>query len=607
MRTVLKRIHIGPYGLCAIALIAGVALVRLVLVAQGWPETNSDEGTMGLEAMHIAFRGEHPIFLYGQNYMGMVEAYLGAILFRLFGVSLFNLRLGMILLFTLFLIAMYFLTSLLYSQKLALVVLALLGVGTRTTFMTELLAVGGAVETLLFGTLLLLLASWLALTSINDEMPRNQRWRYVVYGCWGFVGGIGLYSHMLVLPFLAMSALILLVFCRYELRQWALLWLVVGFLIGVTPLIIYNVTSPFDQNSVAVLLDLHRADANSAGAPHGLLLLVKESLGTFLYSLPVATNLSPVCALQDLPLFGPITANTITCTIVQGGWSLGYMALLVIALFLAARPLWGQWKQWKQWRKRRSATTSTTLLSIEKRKHIILEFARLMLLLSAALTIFLFVTSPSAAVRPWSTRYLIGLLIALPAVLWPLWQGVKTTVKKYDGRPQGVPPIHPPSPVPTMYGGTRTGVRASSFARFTLALRSSIIALIGAIFLIGTIAIFTLVPSIQALNQQDIVVTHDLSQAGITHIYSDYWTCDRLIFLTQEHLICGVVDDATTGPGLNRYAPYYTEVQADPHSAYIFVAGSSYVSAFEQRIAATHARYHELEFDGYVVYVPILT
>ncbi|HLJ33570.1 MAG TPA: hypothetical protein VKU38_07965, partial [Ktedonobacteraceae bacterium] len=163
LRTVLKRIHIGPYGLCAIALIVVAVLVRLVLIAQGWPETNSDEGTMGLEAMHIAFRGEHPIFLYGQNYMGMVEAYLGAALFRLFGVSLFNLRLGMILLFTLFLIAMYALTSLIYSKKLALVVLALLCVGTRMTFMTELLTVGGAVETLLFGTLLMLLASWLAL------------------------------------------------------------------------------------------------------------------------------------------------------------------------------------------------------------------------------------------------------------------------------------------------------------------------------------------------------------------------------------------------------------------------------------------------------------
>jgi 4-amino-4-deoxy-L-arabinose transferase-like glycosyltransferase len=573
LRTVLKRIHIGLYGFCAIALIAIAALVRLVLLAQGWPGTNSDEGTMGLEAMHIAFRGEHPIFLYGQNYMGMVEAYVGAALFRLFGVSLFNLRLGMLLLFTLFLIAMYALTSLLYSKKLALVVLALLCVGTPTIIITELLAVGGVVETMLFGTLLMLLASWLALTFVNDTVPRTQRWRYVVYGCWGFVGGIGLYSHMLVLPFLAMSGLILLVFCHYELRRWALLWLIVGFLIGATPLIIYNVTAPVDQNSLAVLLQLHRADANAPGAPTGLLLLEKELLGTFLDTLPIATNFYPACALQNLPLFGPTTADTATCTIIQGSWSLGYMALLVIALFLAIRPLWRQVRQWYQ----QQSTATSTPLSIEERKHTVLEFARLMLLLSAAITLFLYVSSPTAAVRPWSTRYLIGLLIALPAVLWPLWHGMRTVITPLT----------------------------SEFARFMLALRSSIIVLIGAVFLIGTIATFMLVPGVQASNQQDTTVIHDLSQADITHMYSDYWTCDRLVFLSQEHLICGVVDEGMTEPGLNRYSPYYTEVQADPHSAYIFVAGSDYAYSFEHWQATTHTSYHKLTFDGYVVYVPI--
>ncbi len=658
MRTILKRFKISPYGLSAIAIIAVVVIMRVVLIAQGWPETNSDEGTMGLEAMHIAFRGEHPIFLYGQNYMGMVEAYLGAALFHLFGVSLFNLRLGMIMLFTLFLLAMYLLTSLLYSKKLALVVLALLGVGTQTTFMTEMLAVGGIVEMLFFGTLLMLLASWLALTFVYDEVPHQQPWRYVVYGVWGLTAGIGLYSHTLILPFIVMSSLILLVFCHYELRRWALLWLVAGFFIGAAPLIIYNVTAPPGQNSLDVLLELRRLDANSVGAPHGHLLLIKELLGSFLYSLPVATNLYPVCSLSDLPLYGLTTSNTVTCTIVQGGWSLGYMALLLSALFLAARSLW------IQWRTRHSSTTITTTSPLEKRQHTILEFARLMLLLSAASTIILFVTNPVAAVRPWSTRYLTGLLIALPAVLWPLWHGVKKTVQVFDGclqgasdihphekvdgrppepiqvvngrpqgvpsvpmhvddgrpqavpsqpmhvddgRPQGAPPIHPTSPVPTIYESAHRVARPSSSSRFGLALRSSIIVLIGIVFLIGTIAIFTLIPGVQALNQQDNVLTHDLAQAGITHMYSDYWTCDRLIFLTQERLTCGVVNNATTGPGLNRYMPYYASVQTDPHSAYVFVANSIYASSFAQRIATTHAQYHRLIFDGYVVYIPILT
>src|ERR1700730_11063300 len=144
-----KRLKSHPYEIAALIIIALAVSLRIILIAKGWPETDSDEGTMGLEAMHIAFRGEHPVFLYGQNYMGMIEAYLGALLFRLFGVSLFSLRLGMVLIFTLFLVGMYLLTSLLYTKKLALVTLALLSVGARNVLLPEIRAVGGAVGTLL--------------------------------------------------------------------------------------------------------------------------------------------------------------------------------------------------------------------------------------------------------------------------------------------------------------------------------------------------------------------------------------------------------------------------------------------------------------------------
>ena len=41
-------------------------------------------------ALHIAYRGEHPLFFYGQEYMGPLEAYIGALLFHIFGVSLFR-------------------------------------------------------------------------------------------------------------------------------------------------------------------------------------------------------------------------------------------------------------------------------------------------------------------------------------------------------------------------------------------------------------------------------------------------------------------------------------------------------------------------------------
>src|SRR5690242_12608632 len=208
-----KQFKISAYELFALAIIVFATLLRIILIAKGWPQTNSDEDTMGLMALHILNRGEHPIFFYGQSYMGAFEAYLGAALFRLFGVSVFTLRLGTILLFALFLVSMYFLTSLLYTKKLALVVLILLSFGSIVVLDTQLIALGGYPELLLFGSLAMLLASWLALTSGQYTSWRIKCWRFIGYLCWGLVVGLGFWSDFLMIPFILASGLLLALFC----------------------------------------------------------------------------------------------------------------------------------------------------------------------------------------------------------------------------------------------------------------------------------------------------------------------------------------------------------------------------------------------------------
>src|SRR5215469_11687503 len=83
--------------------IALATLLRLVLIACAWPFTESDEGNMGIVALHVAFQGDHPVFFYGAPYMGPLEGYAAAPLFRLFGASLFTLRLPLVFFFALFL------------------------------------------------------------------------------------------------------------------------------------------------------------------------------------------------------------------------------------------------------------------------------------------------------------------------------------------------------------------------------------------------------------------------------------------------------------------------------------------------------------------------
>jgi 4-amino-4-deoxy-L-arabinose transferase-like glycosyltransferase len=592
-----KYPSIDPYKLSAFAIIIVAIGLRVLLVALGWPPLDSDEGTMGLMGMHIAYRGEFPIFFYGQGYMGTFEAYLAAILFSLFGVSTFTLLLGLILMFAGFLVAIYCLTSLLYSKKLAIITLVLLSLGSNPMLSRELVAIGGYPETLLFGTIVMLLAAWLVLTSIPSRRPPDRR-RLLAYSAWGLVAGIGVWTHMLVAPFVLASGLLLLLFCWRELLGWASLCLLVALLIGISPMIIYNIWAPPGQDTLSYLLKVH--SGSGVRLPPFPVLFPQQVSGALLVSLPTATGANPLCSASDALSLSLEDWHAVDCTLVHAGWPLGIIALWLLALVLIVRALW-QIVPARPW-------------SAEKRKSVILHVARLALLATGAMTLLLYVISPDAALYPVPTsRYLIGLLVSTPAILWPLWSGanvVKPLVLKLSARV----------------------VIAVRLAFVSMVLRRCILLLLGLVYLMGTLSIFTGVPAApplgieqrwgrfalqvndqhldlaatQKLNRQQYALIDNLLRIGATHIYSDYWTCNRLMFQSRERVICSVLNEKLK-TGQNRYALYHATVAADPHACYVFPLGSPQDAAFAQRVALLdphHEVYQRLSFDGYVVYQP---
>src|SRR5437588_985485 len=231
----LKRIHISKNKRWMLAIVAAATLARFLLIYFNWPSTNSDEGNMGLLALHVAFQGDHPTFFYGLPYMAPLEGYIAAPLFRIFGVSLFTLRLGLLPLFAAFLICMYYLTRLLYTEKFALVIVILLSLGSSLAISLQLRAVGEYPEMLLFAALISLLTSWLALSSHTFSpggAKQVKRKRIMVYGFLGLVVGLALWVDFLILPFVATAGLLLFLFCRRELRTWSGLSLLLGVLVG---------------------------------------------------------------------------------------------------------------------------------------------------------------------------------------------------------------------------------------------------------------------------------------------------------------------------------------------------------------------------------------
>ena len=135
--------------------------------------------------------------------------------------------------------------------------------------------------------------------------------------------------------------------------------------------------------------------------------------------------------------------------------------------------------------------------------------------------------------------------------------------------------------------------------------RYSIIMLIGITFLLGTINTFTLTPGAQAKAQQQAALVHDLARMGATHIYTDYWTCDRVAFQSNEHIVCSVLDEQLQ-PGLNRYTPYQAIVSNAPHPAYVFPLASPQAIAFATKAATSNEHYQRFTLDGYVVFFKLV-
>src|SRR2546421_2808877 len=77
----------SPLWLCLLLAL----LIRVWLIYHTHGMIDGDEAMVGIQAEHI-LRGEHPIYFYGQAYMGSLEAYLMAIPFALVGPSVWMLR-----------------------------------------------------------------------------------------------------------------------------------------------------------------------------------------------------------------------------------------------------------------------------------------------------------------------------------------------------------------------------------------------------------------------------------------------------------------------------------------------------------------------------------
>ncbi|MBI4941659.1 MAG: hypothetical protein HY830_13010 [Actinobacteria bacterium] len=506
-------------------LLSVAASVRLGLLLLEWPASNSDEATTGLMAMHIAEGRHAPVFMYGQSYMGTAQAFLAAVSFRAFGPSLIALRLPMLLLFLLFLALVYVLGRRLYGTPVALTSVALLTLGSREQLGYELIAQGAVPETLVGGTLLLLLGH--RLLEVSGDPGRGATQRRLL-AAWGTTASVALWSTALVAPFVVTSAVLVVMTLRR--RSAKLLGsvsaLVAGLVAGAVPWILHDATHPWRDSGVVSVVNLYlHGGTGLNGQSAGLGSQVTNTLTT---SLAYVTGGSAVAHPQSLPAwpFGysdswqPPTDNMVTAL-----WGVALVALWATGLLANVRTL----------RRRRRATRQQSRDSVA----LATVCTRVAMLGSAGLTVVAFATSPAPGIAPANNvRYIIGALVATPAVIAPLWS-VDAAMPKI-GRP----------------------LRLLSLTVAALVLAA------------GTVQAYTDAgrgPG-EASRRQ---LLDSLTARGVTHVYSGYFDCGRMTFLSSEQVTCAVVYADSTGrlrPGFDRYPRYRSQVWGDAGAGYVFRA-----------------------------------
>jgi hypothetical protein len=224
-----RAFQVGLAGLLLVGLAA-----RLAVISSQLGEIDGDEAVVGLMARHIAFLGERPVFYWGQPYLGSLEAFSAAPLFRVFDPSTFVLKLVPTAYSLGFLGLSAILARRLFGSAAALATAAYLALPPAMWAVWSTKARGGYAELLFLGQALLL---------ATVALGRSPSRKLVLL--WGILLGLALWTHLLAIVY-AVPAVVYLALANRG--RWSAKGIglgALGALIGMTPLIIENLTDGF--------------------------------------------------------------------------------------------------------------------------------------------------------------------------------------------------------------------------------------------------------------------------------------------------------------------------------------------------------------------------
>ncbi|MEU1233030.1 DUF423 domain-containing protein [Micromonospora aurantiaca] len=572
-----------------LALLVGFAGVgyRLALLFADAPPTNSDEATMGLTALHIARGDGFPVWFYGQAYMGTLEAYLAAPLVALAGPSVLVLRVPTLALYALFLLLSWRLTRRLGGDRwYALLVVAVLALGADRVVKNQLIAGGGYPELNPAGAALALLTVGLCVTGAGARLPR--------WAAWGLVAGVLLWVDPLILPYVLTLGALLVARRWRELVGRAGVVLAGALLLGAAPMLVDSIRHGRNPVTAVLAAGGTGTPADWADRLHGALVL------------------GPPLAMGF--------CSPGRCATWQLWWAVVFPVLLVLAAFTA----------WHTLRRTSGGPGSPERVPAG---------VRLALLGGAAGVLAAYAVSNAAGQTPIeSSRYLSCLAVAVPALLWPLWQAARPLVahpfaaRRLTARRQLAEVAASDRPAEGQLGEVAASDRPAErqFAEVAAseeggyrhlpevesikaaAGRRARMAGVGALAVIAgvlgtgvaaTVDVARTVPGVHAEADRHRSLVDTLGALDVRNVRGGYWTCNRLTYATGENVLCSVVDDDLT-PGFDRLPAYRREVAADPDAAWVAPAGSPLAARLDERVGAESGTLDVVTVAGWRIYLP---
>ncbi|MBI5603694.1 MAG: discoidin domain-containing protein [Deltaproteobacteria bacterium] len=194
---------------------------------------NSDQAIVGLMTRHI-LQGEFPWLYYGDSYGGILEPVLAASAGLLLGVSRWSLN-GVPFLFCIFfIISIYYLGRELYGREIGLVSMLLAAIPPFAIHIETSLAIGGYIEGLCLGNLILLVTYRLTAPNVRPSLPLARLFSL------GVLWGIAWWTYPISLVYLITSFCFLTFQKRAFVLKGRAFLAVAGFFLGSLPFWIWN-------------------------------------------------------------------------------------------------------------------------------------------------------------------------------------------------------------------------------------------------------------------------------------------------------------------------------------------------------------------------------